>query len=588
MLAPTTYAEEPREIMTRWFGPFVEAVGSDHSQLASLLHDDCYWRNLLSFGWKLQTLHGVPQIKDWLASSFQPDAAKSFRLTDEVMEGALGAVYAHTIDSFFSFETTVARGRGHIRLVVDPTAPHGARAVTLLTSMRELIKFPEAITRNRPRQFSMSAQAAEPEAVANPDVVIVGAGQAGLMLAARLKSLNVKTLIVERAHRVGDIWRNRYRALKLHNEIFMNHFPYLHFPESWPVYIPRDKMVSWLEFYAESMDLNVATDTTFLGASFDANSEHWTVRLQHPGKGDYVLNPKHVVLAAGVSGLPEIPQIRGRETFNGRVLHSSEVNDSLDVKGKSMVVVGAGTSAHDIAQMSHLAGADVTLVQRSSTTVVSLEPSGVMPFEIYRRNDGLRHIDEVDLIYASVPIDLVRRLQIGMSRKMMDADQKLLEGLRSVGFLLDNGEDDTGWVMKLIRYQAGYYLNIGASELIIEKKIRLKAGVQIAQFDGAEVVFSDGSRAAPDIVVFATGYRPLEETVSTLFGKDIAERVGPIYGVGADGEVRGMYARTGQPGFYATGGGLAGARSYSRYIALLIKAQLEGLLPFEKVPPSCH
>jgi putative flavoprotein involved in K+ transport len=162
---------------------------------------------------------------------------------------------------------------------------------------------------------------------------------------------------------------------------------------------------------------------------------------------------------------------------------------------------------------------------------------------------------------------------------MMDDDKELLAGLRKVGFLLDNGEDDTGYFLKLLRYQAGYYLNIGASDLLIEGKIKLKAGVDIMALKPKEVIFSDGTSLAADIIVLATGYKPLQEWVRAMFGDEVANRVGPIWGIGEDGELRAMYARTGQEGFYVAGGGLPGARAYSHFTALLIKARLEGLLP---------
>src|SRR6266550_4179577 len=104
----------------------------------------------------------------------------------------------------------------------------------------------------------------------------------------------------------------------------------------------------------------------------------------------------------------------------------------------------AATSAHDIAQNLHLRGARVTMLQRSSVTVVSLEPSSVRPYEMYRSNDGIRPIADVDMMAASVPYDLLRRLHGPLSRQMAEEDKDLLDGLRRVGFLLDNGEDDTG------------------------------------------------------------------------------------------------------------------------------------------------
>jgi NADPH-dependent 2,4-dienoyl-CoA reductase/sulfur reductase-like enzyme len=115
--------------------------------------------------------------------------------------------------------------------------------------------------------------------------------------------------------------------------------------------------------------------------------------------------------------------------------------------------------------------------------------------------------------------------------------------------------------------------------LIIEEKIKLKAGVEIERLTSNKVLFSDGSAVNSDILVLATGYQPLQEAVRALFGDEMADRVGPIWGIGDDGELRNMYARTAQEGFFVVGGGFPAARAYSYYTALLIKADLEGFLP---------
>jgi putative flavoprotein involved in K+ transport len=398
------------------------------------------------------------------------------------------------------------------------------------------------------------------------------------MLAARLGQLNVSTLVVERTERVGDVWRNRYHSLQLHNEICMNHFAYLPFPDTWPVYIPKDKLADWLEFYAETMELNVWTKTSFLGGEYSNLARRWTVRLRLADGSTRTMRPSHVVLAVGVSGLPSIPEFKGGNDFGGKIVHSSGNTDDLDVIDKSVLVVGAGTSGHDIAQYLHWRGANVTMLQRSSITVVSLEPSSVRPYELYRRNDGIRPITETDLIAASVPYPLLARLHRPLSRQMAEDDNELLDGLRKIGFLLDNGEDDTGYFLKLLRYQAGYYLNIGASELLIEGKIKLKVAVEIERLESRRVIFSDGSTLDADTIVLATGYKPLQEGVRAMFGDEVADRIGPIWGIGEDGELNNMYARTAQEGFFVAGGGIPGARAYSHYTALLIKAALEGLI----------
>ena len=118
-------------------------------------------------------------------------------------------------------------------------------------------------------------------------------------------------------------------------------------------------------------------------------------------------------------------------------------------------------------------------------------------------------------------------------------DRDLHDSLRKVGVAVDNGEDDTGFFMKLLRRLSGYYLNVGASDLIADGRIKLKPGVEIDHLEATEVVFTDGSRMNVDLLVLATGWKPLQEAVRAMLGDEVAERVGPIWGSGAAGERRG-------------------------------------------------
>lgn len=585
-----TAPAERRRTAAAWLAEFGNALQhASYTRTAAMMHPDGYWRDLLTFGWIFKNVHGIDAIRAWLSEAAGSHAPYDFRLDGEPFTGGIGE-HSSTLDFFFTFETDIALARGFVRLVEDRDAPGLLKAFTVLTAMQELKAFLEPVGRRRLREDMRTASGevenwldrrnqARAFSAKDPDVIVIGGGQSGLMLAARLGQLNVATLVVEKTDRIGDVWRNRYRSLRLHNEICMNHFAYMPFPDNWPVYIPKDKLANWLEFYAESMEVNVWTKTTFVGAEYDKAQRRWTARLQLADGSIRIMRPAHIVVAVGVSGLPNIPALPGRNDFAGPIVHSSGRIDELDVSGKSALVVGAGTSGHDIAQELHARGADVTMMQRSSVTVVSLEPSSVRPYELYRQNDGVRPIDDTDLMAASVPYNLLARLHKPLSRQMAEEDKDLLDGLRRVGFLLDNGEDDTGYFLKLLRHQAGYYLNIGASDLIIAGKIKLKAGVDIERLERRKVVFSDGATLDADIIVLATGYKPLQEAVRAMFGNDVADRVGPIWGIGDDGELCAMYARTTQEGLYFSGGGIPGARAYSRYTALLIKAALEGLIP---------
>jgi putative flavoprotein involved in K+ transport len=579
-----------RRIGEDWLAGLASALEQgDYDAAANMIDDDGYWRDLLTFRWRFENYHGVADIVAWLRTVASSTPLFNFRIEDDPTTGASGH-HSETLEFFFRFETNVANGRGFVRLVPDQGSWDRPKAFTLLTSMKELKAFPEVTPKSRHREdlrvtsshgenWLDRRNAARSFENDELDVLVVGGGQAGLMLAARLGQLNIDTLVVEKTPRIGDVWRNRYHALRLHNEICMNHFAYIPFPDSWPVYIPKDKLANWMEFYAESMELNVWTSTSVLGGEYDDVKKRWTVRLRMPDGRPRTMRPSNVVMAMGVSGLPNIPNLEGKESFEGKILHSSGPVDDLDVKERSILVVGAGTSAHDLAQNFHLRGAHVTMLQRSPVTVVSLEPSSLRPYELYRQHDGVLPIYDTDMMAASVPYSLLARLHRPLSHKMQEDDKELLDGLRKVGFLLDNGEDDTGYFLKLLRYQAGYYLNIGASDLIIAGKIKLKSGVGIRRLEKKQVIFSDGSSLDADIIVLATGYRPLQDSVRAMFGDDVADRVGPIWGIGSDGEACGIYAETGQEGFYVTGGGIPGARAYSRYTALLIKSTLEGLRP---------
>lgn len=580
-----------RQIVENWLRKFSIALEEKRYAAAAAMFDsDGYWRDLLTFEWLFKVLHGPGEVEAWLQKAFDPRPANNFRLESDPTVGAIGE-HSLTLEFFFRFETAIAFGRGYARLVPDPGSPAAAKAYTFLTAMQELKSFPEKRGKHRPHDDLLITstqtenwldrrRAARQFRDRDPDVVVIGGGQSGLMMAARLGQLGVDTLVIEKTERIGDVWRNRYHSLQLHNEICMNHFAYLPFPDTWPVFIPKDKLADWLAFYAEAMELNVWTKTTFLGGEYDSSDRHWTVRLRTSDGAVRTMRPRHIVLAAGVSGLPNIPHFDGADEFAGSILHSSSRTDELDVKGKSVLVVGAGTSGHDLAQNLHVRGASVTMLQRSSITVVSLYPSSVRPYELYRQNDGVKPIEDTDLIASSVPYPLFARLQRPQSHKMAEDDKELLDGLRKVGFMLDNGEDDTGYFLKLLRYQAGYYLNIGASDLIVAGKIKLKTGVDIKRLVARNVVFTDDSTLEADVIVLATGYKPLQEAVRSMLGDAVADRVGPIWGIGKDGELNNMYGQTAQPGFYVTGGGLPGARAYSRYTALLIKADLEGLRPY--------
>jgi putative flavoprotein involved in K+ transport len=571
-----------------WLAQFEEALAkSDHRLLKTLFHPDSHWRDVLALSWNIQTVDGADAILKEL-THYAPAAGPSGFAVDPDRAAPRKVMRAGTnaIEAIFKFETKVGRGSGIIRLVPDADNGNKLKAWTLLTELGELKGFEEQIGVARPRGSAYSRDFRGPNwldlrkasagyAEHDPTVLVIGGGQSGLSIAARLKQLNVDTLIVDREKRIGDNWRKRYHALTLHNQVQVNHLPYMLFPPNWPTYIPKDKLANWFEAYVEAMELNFWTETEFAGGSYDENEQRWTVTLRRADGSTRIMHPRHVVLATGVSGIPSIPEISGLKDFRGAVMHSSQYDDGENWKGKRAIVIGTGNSGHDIAQDLHSSGADVTLFQRSSTLVVSIEPSAQLVYAPY--NEGT--LEDNDLIATSMPLKVARKSHALTCEKSKELDKDLLEGLERAGFKLDFGEDNTGWQFKYLTRGGGYYFNVGCSDLIVKGDIALKQFADLDRFVGDGARMKDGETVTADLVVLATGYKRQEELVRLLFGEAVMNRVGPIWGFGDGQELRNMYTRTGQPGLWFIAGGLAQCRIGSKHLALQIKAIEEGLLP---------
>ena len=196
-----------------------------------------------------------------------------------------------------------------------------------------------------------------------PDVLVVGGGQAGIALGARLRQLGVPSLVIDKHPRPGDQWRSRYKSLCLHDPVWYDHLPYLKFPDTWPVFSPKDKIGDWLESYVTVMEVPYWSSTTATSASYSDEAQEWTVTVEREGK-PVTLRPKQLVLATGMSGKPNIPDLPGRDVFRGDQHHSSAHPGPDAYAGKRCVVIGSNNSAFDICGALYEHGADVTMVQR--------------------------------------------------------------------------------------------------------------------------------------------------------------------------------------------------------------------------------
>ncbi|MEY9249173.1 thioredoxin reductase [Bradyrhizobium ottawaense] len=466
-----------------WLDEFERALGRpDPATLDRLLLADSFWRDVLALSWNLQTIAGREMIAQALAALAPEAAPTSFRIApNRAPPRWVTRAGTNTIEAIFTFETATGRGSGILRLIPDKTDGDRLKAWTLLTALDELKGFEEQLGTSRPRGQAYSRDFRGPNwldlrsasrdyADRDPAVLVVGGGQAGLAIAARLKQLKVDALIVDREMRIGDNWRKRYHALTLHNQVQVNHLPYMPFPPNWPVYIPKDKLANWFEAYVDAMELNFWAGTEFESGAYDEVEGHWTVTLRRADGSRRTMHPRHVIMATGVSGIANIPDIPTLDNFKGTLLHSSRYEDGETWTGKRAIVIGTGNSGHDIAQDLYSSGAEVTLVQRAATLVTNIEPSAQLAYATY--NEGT--LEDNDLIAASMPTPLAKKTHVMLTEQSKQLDKELLDGLSRVGFKLDFGEAGTGWQFKYLTRGGGYYFNVGCSNLIVEGAIKLR------------------------------------------------------------------------------------------------------------------
>jgi len=565
-------------------------TSGDVDAAVNLFQDECYWRDLVVFTWNIKTLEGRDQIRDMLQSQLALTAPTGFAVsTSEDATEKDGE-----LSGWFRFDTNVARCRGHIRA-------RGGRIYTLTTIMDELIGFeepvgvrrpnghPEPVASGTPKTWTENreAEAAALGYTKQPYVVIIGGGQGALALGARLRQLNVPTLIVEKNPKAGDSWRVRYKSLCLHDPVWYDHMPYIPFPPNWPIYAPKDKLGDWLEMYAKVMELNFWGSTLCKSAKFDETTKEWTVTVEREGK-EIILKPKQLVFATGQASRAIVPKFPGRDIFKGEQQHSSQHPGPDQYVDKKTVVIGSNTSAHDITGALAELGADVTMVQRSPTMVVNIhslhEHATGQAYSERAVAAGI-DVEKADYMGDTMPYGLMGASHKPIYDMIRKLDADFYTKLEGAGFVLDWGDDETGLHMKYMRRGSGYYIDIGASQLIIDGKIKHKYG-QVERLDENGVVLSDGTRLDADLVVYATGFGSMNGWVADIVDQETADKVGRVWGLGSgttndpgpwEGEPRNMWKPTQQEALWFHGGNLAQSRRHSLFLALQLKARMEGI-----------
>ncbi len=573
-----------RDQVEKWLETFTQAL--ENGQTNDLRHcfsDNAHWRDLLAFTWSIVPFEGQDAICRGLIKSQSNTKASHFSLADNrTPPRKISRLGEDVIEGIFTFETALGRGEGVVRLLADEPS----KAWIFLTTLFELRGFEEKQGARRPsgeaysRNFGGSNWLDQRELARafqdrDPQVLVIGGGQAGLAVAARLGQLDIDALVIDKHERIGDNWRKRYHSLALHNQIHVNHLPYMPFPPTWPKYIPKDMLANWFEAYSEALQINYWTSSEFVAGKYDDDKNRWEAVIKQKDGTNRTLYPSHVIFANGVSGIPYIPKLPGLENFKGSVVHSHSFTHGAEWAGKQVLVLGTGNSGHDVAQDLHSHGVETTIMQRGSTTVVSIDPSAKLNYALY---DEGPPIEDCDLIASVATYPLVVKGYQMAVKKMAELDKELIAALIQRGFKYDLGEDQTGHQMKYRRRGGGYYLDAGCSQLIINEEISLLQFDNMDEFIETGMRLKNGEKKQYDAVILATGYYTQKELVKRLLGNQVAENIGEVWGIGEDGEMANMWKKTSQKGLWFMAGSLAQCRIYSKYLALQIKAIEEKLV----------
>ncbi|KAI6750445.1 hypothetical protein HG530_014726 [Fusarium avenaceum] len=514
----------------------------DAQAFTDLFLDYGVWRDKLSFTWDYRTFNFKPAILKAATDLFSTTKATNFNfLTPAPKIDRPYPDYAQ-LQFVISFETEIVNASAVVNSVLTKD---GWKIYTFHTVAEKLKQFPEVqpADGHMTGAISWEKQRAQDIDSVDPEVLIVGGGQNGLALAARLNALGMKNLIIDHGQEIGDVWKKRYEYLSLHFPHWADDLPYFPYPKHWPTYTPSQKQGIYMQWYASALELNVWTKSSVAKAEQD-DQGNWTVVIDKGSEEARTIHPKQVVMATSLCGAPMLPAVPGMSDFKGTIRHSTAHDSSREFVGKKVCVIGTSSSGFDTAYF------------RSSCHC----------------------LEEQDRLFFATPTGPGEELSRRNAKVLEDLDRPLLEGLNAKGLRTWRGQRGTGGATLGQTRNGGFYFDAGACEHIINGNIKVESGY-IEKFTADKTILSGGRMREFDLIVFATGFTNTIDSIRSTLGDKIADNVTPIWGIDDEGEFKTAYRETGVPNLWLMVGYLPYTRFHSKLLAMRLKAIKEGISP---------
>lgn len=535
---------------------------------------DIQWRDWLSLTGQLCTIHGADNVVNhWTRASAQKHP-QNFEVHRKLI--VRPCKDSSWVAVAISYTTKQDNGLvGYHSATIGLTPVGDTWKIWLMVTILESFK-----GYGHPDEPKMAPEMQQPPAT-NLDgldyaVAIVGAGQCGLSLAGRLKAVGLSSVVIEKAS-IGNAWTSKYDSIRQHTIREYNNLP---FDRTWkqddPELLPGKIVADGFSNYVKKYSLDVWTSSTITKCTRDDDSQTWTLEISSTDSAQpssRTIKTRHLAVAVGAGvGMPFMPEIPGLDKFKGKSMHQSGFRNAKSFTGKRGIVVGTGTSGHDIAQDMFNNGMSVTMIQRSKTAIYPIEWV-VKSQQAWNMNTPTIVSDRMS---NGAPIKMGNEI---ITRNMREAAKRpeyveLFDGLERAGFKLDREAMMLDQIMS--RY-GGYYIDVGTCRHIANGEIKVKSGVPIKAVTETGLLFDDGQELPADLIVFATGYdMDYRKAVAGIVGDEMAEKLPEFWGLNKDGDVRG-FMQENRPGLWMVGGTANQARWTSRFIALKMLLSLVGV-----------